>query len=247
MLKTNDKAVLKEKIIIALDCDREKALALADSLKGEAVWFKVGMTLFYREGPDIVKELRALGFKVFLDLKLHDIPHQVEGAAESAVLTGAEMITIHAAGGVDMMSAAKRGVEKAVQGRDGELPITLGITVLTSMNEKTLHDIGITNSLPDQVERLANMSAQANLSGVVASPHEAHMLRGQLGDKAYIVCPGVRPAGADKGDQSRVATPAQAIAEGASHIVVGRPIVQAPDPVEAFHDILAELENAFLG
>lgn len=230
-----------QRIIVALDCDADEAKRLAGLLQGKASWLKVGMTLYYAEGPSIVKFFKDKGFKVFLDLKFHDIPHQVEGAAASAVLSGADMITMHASGGVAMMQAAQRGAERICAQTGRPLPATLGITVLTSMDDRTLADIGVSRPMTDQVRALAGLAKEAGISGVVASPREASMLRALLGTSAYIVTPGVRPAGSDKGDQSRVATPAAAFEAGASHIVVGRPITQAEDPVAAFEAIAATL------
>ena len=233
----------KDRVIVALDCSAEEALALADKLSGKATWMKVGMTLYYAEGPSIVAALKERGFKVFVDLKFHDIPHQVEGAAASAGASGADMLTMHTVGGVAMMQAAQRGAEKAAALRGCEVPATLGITVLTSMDEATLASTGVARPVADQVLAMAALAKEAGISGVVASPQEAAALREALGPDAYIVTPGVRPAGSAKGDQSRVATPAAAFAAGASHIVVGRPITQADDPVAAFEAIAAELEQ----
>lgn len=230
-----------ERIIVALDCDAAEAKRLAGLLAGKARWLKVGMTLYYAEGPSIVKAFKDLGFDVFLDLKFHDIPHQVEGAAASAVASGADMLTMHASGGVAMMQAAQRGVERVCEQTGRQLPATLGITVLTSMDEPTLKRIGVERAMEEQVGALALLAKEAGISGVVASPQEARMLRDILGPDAYIVTPGVRPAGSSKGDQSRVATPEDAFAAGASHIVVGRPITQAEDPAAAFDAIVSSL------
>ena len=230
-------AEARERVIVALDCDREEALSLADALSGHAKWLKVGMTLYYAEGPQIVEIFKLLGFKVFLDLKFHDIPHQVQGAAASAVEAGADMITMHAVGGVPMMQAAQAAVDESGTEAD-----TLAITVLTSMNEETLAQTGVSRGVGEQVRALAACAQEAGLSGVVASPQEAAMLRELLGPDALIVTPGVRPVGAALGDQSRVATPAAAISAGASHLVIGRPITRAADPVAAFEEIAAELD-----
>lgn len=230
-----------ERVIVALDCDAAEARRLAGLLEGKARWLKVGMTLYYAEGPAIVRAFKEKGFKVFLDLKFHDIPHQVEGAAASAVASGADMLTMHASGGVAMMEAAQRGVERVCAQTGRALPATLGITVLTSMDEPTLQRIGVARSMEEQVRALALLAKEAGISGVVASPKEARMLREALGPDAYIVTPGVRPAGSAKGDQSRVATPADAFAAGASHIVVGRPITQAEDPAAAFDAIVSSI------
>ncbi len=232
-----------ERVIVALDCSASEALALADKLEGKATWVKIGMTLYYAEGPSIVKLFKRRGFKVFLDLKFHDIPHQVEGAARSAAASGADMITMHTVGGLDMMRAAQRGASEGAAVIEGDTPVTLGITVLTSMNDEALASVGVTRDLREQVAAMAALAKEAGISGVVASPQEAVMLREILGPEAYIVTPGVRPAGAALGDQSRVTTPAQAFENGASHIVVGRPITQAEDPVAAFESICAEISS----
>ena len=242
MLDDFHKVPARDRVIVALDCDAATALCLAVELRGHAKWLKVGMTLYYAEGPKIVQTFKQLGFNVFLDLKFHDIPHQVEGAAASAVLSGADMITMHAVGGKAMMAAGQRGAETAAFERKGSVPATLAITVLTSMDADSLAATGVARALPDQVNALATQAREAGLSGVVCSPQEAHGLRELLGPDAFIVTPGVRPAGSAKGDQSRVATPAEAFGNGASHIVVGRPITQADDPVAAFEAIAAELD-----
>lgn len=236
MLAAYESIPRADRIIVALDCDRATALDLAKRLQGKAKWLKVGMTLYYAEGPSIVEIFKLLGYNVFLDLKFHDIPHQVAGAAASAVEAGADMITMHAVGGIPMMEAAQRSVDES--GTDAD---TLAITVLTSMDAETLASTGVTRDMADQVRQLASCAQEAGLSGVVASPQEASMLRELLGPDALIVTPGVRPAGADLGDQSRVATPKAAFDAGASHIVIGRPITQADDPVEAFERIAGEL------
>ena len=225
-----------DRVIVALDCAKEEALELGVKLQGHAKWMKIGMTLYYAEGPAIVKAFKDMGYNVFLDLKFHDIPHQVHGAAASAIASGADMITMHAVGGTPMMEAAQEAVSES-----GKDVISLAITVLTSMDEETLAQTGVNRPIVEQVKALAGCARTAGLSGVVASPQEAAMLRELLGPDAFIVTPGVRPVGADKGDQSRIATPKQAFDNGASHIVVGRPITKAADPVAAFDAIAAEL------
>ena len=242
MLTAFDSVPARDRVIVALDCDAWEAIALADKLEGHAKWLKIGMTLYYAEGPAIVKMFKRRGFNVFLDLKFHDIPHQVQGAARSAAASGADMLTMHTVGGTAMMEAGQRGAEEGATEYGGDVPATLGITVLTSMSPEALAATGVERPLPEQVAALAAQAKEAGISGVVASPQEAAALREILGPDAFIVTPGVRPAGATLGDQSRVATPAQAFANGASHIVVGRPITEAPDPVAAFEAIAAELE-----
>lgn len=230
----------RERIIVALDCDRTRALELAGKLSGHATWLKVGMTLFYAEGPDIVREFRKLGFKVFLDLKFHDIPHQVRGAARSAALAGADLLSVHGLGSGAMLAACREGAEEAAE-QLGARPKLVAITVLTSMNQDALSEIGVESPVAEEAARLAKLAQANGIDGIVCSPMEAHDMRELLGPDALIVTPGVRPVGAALGDQSRVATPSQAIERGASHIVVGRPITGADDPVAAFDAIVAEL------
>ena len=214
----------RDRIIVAIDCDRARALELADSLSGHAKWLKVGMTLFYAEGPQIVREFNERGFKVFLDLKFHDIPHQVRGAAGSGA----------------MLAACREGAELAAEIR-GSRPQLVAITVLTSMSQDSLAEIGVEAPVAEEAARLASLARDNGIDGIVCSPMEAQAMRELLGPDALIVTPGVRPAGADLGDQTRVATPAQAVQRGASHIVVGRPITGAEDPVAAYEAIVSEL------
>lgn len=231
----------KDRIIIALDCEADKALSLAYQLAGEAKWVKIGMTLYYEYGEELVKMLKRRGYNVFLDLKFFDIPHQIYGAAKSATRSDADMLTMHALGGHDMMAKAIEGSHEAASEMGKDDPITLAITVLTSMKQDDLTAQGVTRDINDQIKELAKQAKEAGVSGVVCSPQEATMLREILGPDAFIVTPGVRPAGADAGDQSRITTPAQAFENGASHIVIGRPITGADDPVAAFRAIAAEL------
>lgn len=235
-----------DRVIVALDCGREEALALARSLSGHARLLKVGMTLFYQAGPAIVSELAEMGFGVFVDLKLHDIPHQVRGAASALAATGACMLTVHASGGARMMAAAVEGVRETPAA--GELSVTaprrpavLAVTVLTSMGDDDLASIGVTRPASEQVPALARLASRSGVDGVVCSPAEASAMRALLGPKALVVTPGVRPAGSEAGDQRRIATPAQAIDAGASHLVIGRPITQAKDPVAAFDAIVRSI------
>ena len=231
----------RDRIIVAIDCGREEALEFARALSGHARWLKVGMTLYYAEGPAIVREFRELGFKVFLDLKFHDIPHQVRGAARSAALAGADLLSVHGLGSGAMLAACREGAEEAAEQR-GSRPKLVAITVLTSMNQDSLAEIGIDAPVAEEAARLASLAQANGIDGIVCSPQEAHDMRQLLGEDALIVTPGVRPAGAAIGDQSRVATPAAAISAGASHLVVGRPITSADDPVQAYEAIVSELE-----
>ena len=221
----------RDRVIVALDCDRERALELAHELSGHAAWLKVGMTLYYAEGPEIVKTFKDLGFKVFLDLKFHDIPHQVRGAARSASLAGADLLSVPGLG------SGREGAEEAREDRAK----LVAITVLTSMNQDALAEIGVESPVAEEAARLAKLAQANGIDGIVCSPMEAHDMRELLGPDALIVTPGVRPVGTALGDQSRVATPSQAIERGASHIVVGRPITGSDDPVAAFDAIVAEL------
>jgi orotidine-5'-phosphate decarboxylase len=194
---------------------------------------KVGLELFTAEGPAAVRAIAALGLPVFLDLKLHDIPNTVEGAARSAAATGARLLTVHAAGGAAMVRAAVKGAGPGVR--------VLAVTVLTSLDAAALDAIGLAGPPEAAVVRLARLAVDAGAGGLVCSPHEVHAVRAAVGPKPLLVVPGVRPAGAAVGDQARVATPAAAVADGADVIVVGRPIREAADPVAAAKAIAAEL------
>ncbi|WP_455138375.1 orotidine-5'-phosphate decarboxylase [Thermophilibacter sp.] len=230
-----------DKVIVALDCSRERALELAGLLEGRATWVKVGMTLFYAEGPAVVDAMRERGLRVFLDLKVHDIPFQVQGAVRAASLTGADILSIHGLGGSAMVAAARTGAEEAAELRGGERTRLVAISVLTSMDQQALAEVGVGDAVADEVARLASMACGAGSDGIVCSPQEAAQMRALLGPDALIVTPGVRPAGAATGDQRRVATPAAAVAAGASKLVIGRPITGADNPAAAFDAIVGEL------
>lgn len=234
------KHAAQDAVIVALDMGEGEAIALCERLSGHACWVKVGMTLYYACGPAIVRTMHELGFNVFLDLKLHDIPFQVEGAAEAASRAGADLLSIHGLGGSAMIAGARRGVEAAAKDRDARTKL-LAISVLTSMDQETLAEIGVSLPVDQEVAKLASMAVKAGSDGIVCSPQEARQMRQLLGPEALIVTPGVRPAGTAVGDQKRVATPAAAIEAGASKLVIGRPITKASDPVTAFDAIVAEL------
>ncbi len=224
-----------EKIIVALDApDREAALRLAEPLQGLGCILKIGLQLFTALGPSIVREIRSSGTKVFLDLKFHDIPNTAREAVHSVTALDVQMTTIHLAGGPDMVGEAVRAA-----GANG--PLVLGVTVLTSMDAAALSATGVPRTPADQVLHLAEMGVQNGLRGVVASPHEISLLREAFGASLRIVTPGVRPAGSDTGDQRRVLTPKEAIARGADHLVIGRPITGAPSPRDAFLRIAEEI------
>lgn len=234
------------RIIVALDCSPDEAVVLGERLAGHARWVKIGMTLYYAVGPAIVTTMHKLGFKVFLDLKLHDIPHQVNGASYSIAKAGADLFTVHASGGELMLESAVKGARKEAKERgEGALaPAVCAITVLTSMDAEQLASIGVEGTPAEQVTRLATLASEAGLDGIVCSPMEAEAMRELLGPDAIIITPGVRPQGAAMGDQSRVATPVEAMKAGASHLVIGRPITRAQDPVAAFDEIAKELDEA---
>ena len=229
----------KDRLAVALDFpDENQALALVDRLDGTCQWFKVGMELYYAAGNSIIHHLRDRGFNVFLDLKLHDIPNTVAGAVRSVAQAGASLLTLHAGGGAAMMSAAAEAA--CAPGS----PRLLAVTVLTSMDATQLMGIGITASPADQVLRLARLAQASGIDGMVCSPEEVALLRKETGPETLLVIPGIRPTGSAIGDQKRIATPTQAIAEGASLLVVGRPITRANDPVAAARAILQEIEQA---
>lgn len=221
-------------IIVALDFDdAEVALICAKKLRGLVAMFKIGLELFCRTGPDFVRRVAAECGPVFLDLKFHDIPNTVAGAVRSACIPGVEMITVHACGGGDMLRAA---VESAA----GRLRV-LGVTVLTSLDDADLYEVGVRDGASEQVLRLTALGLESGLDGFVCSPVEVTMVRSAVGAKKTLVTPGVRPAQADVADQKRTATPRQALDAGADFIVVGRPITKAPDPAAAARLILDEL------
>ena len=236
----------RDKLIVALDFSSAEAGArVADQLRGRVGMFKVGLENFSAEGPVLPRYLVAQGDKVFLDLKLHDIPNTVRAAARQAAQLGASMFNLHASGGRKMMEAAVEGAREGSAGRrDGLRALVLGVTVLTSLSGDDLAELGIAGSPEDAVVRLAQLAKQAGLDGVVASPREITALRKALGPDFIIVTPGIRPATAGANDQVRIATPASAIRAGASYIVVGRPITEAADPVAAAEAIVAEMDKA---
>lgn len=235
----------KDKLIIALDVETPtKALDLVRELHAVAGMFKVGSQLFTSNGPQIVRDILALGSKVFLDLKFHDIPHQVAGAARSAAELGVSLFTVHASGGSEMMRRAVESVDEVAQ-RGGVRSKVLAISVLTSIDATILSQIGITSSPDESVRRLVNLAESSGVDGVVASPQEIGTIRKAISNSEFlVVTPGIRPATSETGDQKRVATPAAAIASGASYLVVGRPITGATDPLAAAHQIVAEMERA---
>ena len=236
----------RKRLIVALDVpDAASALALVAELENTCQWFKVGLELFIAAGPAVIKPLVARGHSVFLDLKLHDIPNTVAGAVRSAAALGVKMMTLHAAGGPAMLTAARAALEGiAERGELEKLPELLAVTVLTSMDQAQVKAVGLGRSPGEQVELLARMGLEAGMRGFVCSPQEVARVRSLTGPEGVLVVPGIRPAGAAIGDQKRIATPAEALRSGASFLVVGRPITQASDPAEAAEAILREMAEA---
>jgi orotidine-5'-phosphate decarboxylase len=228
---------MTHKIIVALDFpDAASALALVDRLDPALCRLKVGKELFTVAGPDLVRALVARGYEVFLDLKFHDIPNTVAAACRAAAGLGVWMMNVHASGGRRMMQAAREALAELPQ-----RPLLIGVTVLTSMSAEDLAETGIAAAPADQVMRLASLTQACGLDGVVCSAQEAALLRQRLGEDFRLVTPGIRPAGSEASDQRRVMTPTQAIAAGASDLVIGRPITAAGDPVKVLQSINDEI------
>ena len=229
---------MTNKVIIALDYEKEAdALALVDQLDPQNCRLKVGKEMFTTLGTNFVKQLHSRHFDVFLDLKFHDIPNTVARAVRSAADLGVWMVDLHASGGLRMMEEAKKILEP--YGKDA--PLLIGVTVLTSMEDLDLLQIGINASPMEQVIRLAHLTQRAGLDGVVCSPQEVEILRRNCGENFLLITPGIRPIGADFGDQRRVMTPAAAIRSGSDYLVIGRPITQAENPAEVLKAINASI------
>jgi orotidine-5'-phosphate decarboxylase len=227
------------KIIVALDyAEATQAMHLVQQLDPSLCKLKVGKELFTSAGPDLVRDLVKRDFKVFLDLKFHDIPNTVAKACAAACDMGVWMLNVHASGGLAMMQAAQKAVE------DSKHPAMLiAVTVLTSMSEAELKQVGVQQSLTEQVKQLALLTQQAGLAGVVCSAQEASMLRAHCGEEFCLVTPGIRPADSAKDDQTRIVTPSQALALGSSYLVIGRPITQAANPLLALQQIQQSLQS----
>jgi orotidine-5'-phosphate decarboxylase len=227
------------KIIVALDfADAASALTLVERLDPALCRLKVGKELFTAAGPEFVRALVARGYDVFLDLKFHDIPHTVAAACRAAAELGVWMLNVHASGGSRMMTAAREVLSNPAG------PLLIAVTVLTSMSAEDLSEVGVTDAPADQVLRLARLAQQCKLDGVVCSAQEASMLRADMGANFRLVTPGIRPAGAEAGDQRRVMTPVQALSAGATDLVIGRPITAAADPLVALQQIQFDIHKA---
>jgi orotidine-5'-phosphate decarboxylase len=239
------------RILVALDVESAaKATALADALRGSVGGFKIGKQLFTAEGPSVVRTLADRGDQVFLDLKFHDIPNTVAGAVASAVSTGAWMVNVHASGGRRMMQAAAESATATAARLGRPRPLIIAVTVLTSLEQQHLHEVGVDRSMIDQVVSLARLAQESGLDGVVASPQEIDAIRAACGRDFHIVTPGIRdPQKAQKtqnaaDDQARTMTASEAVARGASYLVIGRPITAAADPREAAARIAAEIAGS---
>ncbi len=229
----------RERLIVALDVSSAAAARKIVAAVGDSAYtYKVGMQLYTAEGPAVVRDLISAGRRVFLDLKYHDIPNTVGAAVREAAELGVSMLTVHASGGGPMLKAASQAAAAS-----SHAPLVLAVTVLTSLDESELNNLGVHGSVVDQVLRLAALALSNGCGGVVASAHEAQALRADLGQEFTIVTPGVRPAGTGRDDQARVVTPAEAVAAGSTYIVVGRPITDAPDPAAEARSILAQIAS----
>ncbi len=233
---------MKPEIILAVDVPTAKDVApLLIKLPDQLIWFKVGLELFTAEGPAILAPFTARQKHIFLDLKLHDIPRTVANAVTAAAKLGVNLMTVHAIGGRAMLKAAAEAAAAFGPNR----PRLVAVTTLTSLNQDDFTDLGIQRTVADQALALTDMALACGIDGVVTSVHEAPLLRRTFGPNPILVTPGIRPSGADVGDQKRVATPANAVEAGSTYLVVGRPIVEAPDPFKATLAIQAEVEKAY--
>jgi len=234
----------KDKLIVALDVKtKREATELVDRLKDVVGMFKVGSQLFTTVGPQLVKEIIAAGNNVFLDLKFHDIPHQVAGSATAAAELGVKLFTLHASGGSDMMKSAVDAVAESATRNGTVRSKILAVSVLTSIDATTLEQIGFNESPAAAVERLVRLAESSGVDGCVSSPQETAAIRTHTSNSFLIVNPGIRPVSGDEGDQKRVATPATALKAGADYLVVGRPITSAADPVAATIAIIEEMQT----
>lgn len=231
---------MRSKIFVALDVEtKEKALEIVGDLKGLGACFKIGKQLFTSTGPDLVREIVGMGEDVFLDLKYHDIPNTVAKAGVAAAQLGVKIFNVHASGGRKMMEAVRNEMDKLQNP-----PLVLAVTILTSLGEEDIREVGFDRTIPEQIARLAKLAQISGMDGVVASPLEIELIRETCGKDFKILTPGIRPAFAETNDQKRIATPAEALRKGADFLVIGRPITAAENRREAFLKILEECKNA---
>ncbi len=245
LIKTKNSLSVKQRLVLALDVDDfRSAEKLVNLLKDYIGVFKVGSQLFTSEGTKIIDMINKAKARIFLDLKFHDIPNTVKGAAESATKLGVYMFNVHASGGYEMMKAAADAAKETSTRLGIKKPLILGVTVLTSINQEILEkEIGVNKTVKEQVVHLAKLAKSAGLEGVVASPQEIREIRNACGDDFIILTPGIRPAGQELNDQKRIMTPKQALKQGADFIVIGRPIRNAENPAEAARSIIKEMEG----
>ena len=231
---------MRSKIFVALDVEtKEKALEIVSDLKGLGACFKIGKQLFTSTGPELVKEIVGMGEDVFLDLKYHDIPNTVAKAGVAAAQLGVKIFNVHASGGRKMMEAVREEMNKLT-----DPPLVLAVTILTSLGEEDIREVGFDRTIPEQIAKLARLAKDSRMDGVVASPLEIELIRETCGKDFKILTPGIRPAFAAVNDQKRIATPAEALRKGADYLVIGRPITAAENRREAFLKILEECRNA---
>lgn len=235
----------KDKIIVAVDVPTAAdAMSIVDELKGAVGAFKIGLQLFTAAGPDFVRHLVGSGAKIFLDLKFHDIPTTVAKASVEAARLGVWMFNVHASGGSEMMRRTVEEVGETCERENIDRPLIIAVTVLTSSNDDALKEIGVSNIAEEQVLKLAELTAECGLDGVVASPHEIEPIRARIASNKFrIVTPGIRPSSATNDDQKRVMTPGSAVFKGADHLVIGRPITAARDRLAAVAEIIREIEE----
>ena len=234
---------MRERLIVALDVDTsEQATDLVRQLAGEVGMFKIGKQLFTHAGPQAVRQIQDLGGEIFLDLKFHDIPNTVAKAAIEATRLGVKMFNVHASGSLEMMRMTVKEVKRVCRQQKLRKPIMLAVTVLTSLNQDDLQRVGVERKVADQVVRLALLTKEAGMDGVVASPHEVADIREACGRRFVIVTPGIRPSDGNFNDQQRVMTPQEAVRGGVDYIVVGRPIIEAKDPIAAARAIVADMQ-----
>ena len=231
---------MKSKIFVALDVEnKQKALEIVGDLRGLGACFKIGKQLFTSTGPELVREIVAMGEDVFLDLKYHDIPNTVAKAGVAAAELGVKIFNVHASGGRKMMEAVRSEMDKLANP-----PLVLAVTILTSLGEEDIREVGFDRTIPEQIAKLAKLAKDSGMDGVVASPLEIELIRETCGKDFKILTPGIRPAFAAVNDQKRIATPAEALRKGADYLVIGRPITAAENRRDAFLKILEECQNA---